>query len=379
MPEVALGQLLVREGVVDESQLARAAQRSESRGVSLVSQLVELGLADEYTIARIAADACRLPFVELATSEPPSPEALALVPLDLASTHRCIPLWLEGDRLTVGVGNPLDVDLEEQLFEHTGMQIRRVVVRDSSIQALLEQLYASRRPNGSYARILADTTGVEQARKLVKTMLADALQVGGDLHIMPSESGWNVCLCVDDEVEDLFHMPASSYVEVAQIFKTLLGPQGTEGGEFTLRTANHEEVTFFLDIDRDPSGEQLFVCLIDRQTLRDPGDISIDLVLPKDVLAELETAARAGNMCIGSLIQKAWALTRDVVSTACVCPYTNPSQDKNATKVRLPRETVSDIERAAEENDRSRDWVVLKALLMARECLLSFGNKSKPT
>lgn len=379
MAEEALGRLLVREGVIDESQLTRASKRSQSRGMSLVSQLVELGLADEYRVARVSADACRLPLVELATSEPPSEEALALVPYDIAVAHRCVPLWVNDDELTVGVGNPLDVELEHRLVDSTGLRVRRVVVRDSSVQTLLEQLYASSRPGGTYARILADVSGGEQARQLVKTMVADALHAGGDLHIMPAESGWNVCLCIDDEVEDLFHMPSQIYAEVAQIFKALLGTQDGEGGEFRLRTANREEVTFFLDIDRDDQGEQLFVCLLDRQMIKDPGDVSIDLVLPNDVLVELETAARAGNMCIGSLIQKAWALTRDVVSTACVCPYTNPSQDKNTTKVRLPKETVSDIERAAVENDRSRDWVVLKALLMARECLLSFGSKSKPT
>ena len=75
---------------------------------------------------------------------------------------------------------------------------------------------------------------------------------------------------------------------------------------------------------------------------------------------------------------KAWTLTRDVINTTCVCPYTGPRQEKRAMTVRMSRETLSDIDQAAVANDRSRDWVVMKVLLMARECLFK-SSKSNVT
>lgn len=375
MRDKAFGQLLVREGVIDEPEFARALQRAWSRGTSLVAQLTELRFAQEREVAQVAARACRLDYLDLTTAPPSTKAAIDLVPAEFAQAHHCIPLWLEDDVLAVGVANPLDLSVEEELFELSGRRIRRVVVLDSSVQFLLQRLYSLESQRGSYARLLDEDTGASSER-LVKAMLVDSIQAGGDLHIMPTECGWRACLCIEDEVDELFVMTPAIYQEVATFFKSFLAPSDTEGGEFRIRTSLNEEVTFFLDVDDDDAGEQLFVCLLEREVVREPHDVSIEIMLPRDVAAELERAASDNGMCIGSLIQKAWTLTRDVINTACVCPCATPRQEEQTMTVRLPRETVSDLEDAAQKNGRSTDWVLLKMLVMARECLLNRG-KSK--
>ena len=375
MRDKAFGQLLVREGVIDEPDFARALQRAGTHGTSLVSQLTELRFAQEREIAQVAARACRLDYLDLTTAPPSTKAAIDLVPAEFARAHHCIPLWLEDDLLTVGVANPLDMSVEEELFALSGRRIRRVVVLDSSVKFLLQRLYSLESQRGSYARLLDENAGKTSSEQLVKAMLVDSIQAGGDLHIMPTECGWRACLCIEDEVDELFEMTPTVYEEVAEFFKSFLAASDTEGGEFRIRTSLNEEVTFFLDVDADDAGEQLFVCLLERKVVKEPNDVSIEIMLPRDVAAELERAASDNGMCIGSLIQKAWTLTRDVINTACVCPCANPHQDERTMTVRLPRETVSDLEDAAQINGRSTDWVLLKMLVMARECLL---NRGKP-
>jgi len=375
MRDKAFGQLLVREGVIDEPDFARALQRAGTHGTSLVSQLTELRFAQEREIAQVAARACRLDYLDLTTAPPSTKAAIDLVPAEFARAHHCIPLWLEDDLLTVGVANPLDMSVEEELFALSGRRIRRVVVLDSSVKFLLQRLYSLESQRGSYARLLDENAGKTSSEQLVKAMLVDSIQAGGDLHIMPTECGWRACLCIEDEVDELFEMTPTVYEEVAEFFKSFLAASDTEGGEFRIRTSLNEEVTFFLDVDADDAGEQLFVCLLERKVVKEPNDVSIEIMLPRDVAAELERAASDNGMCIGSLIQKAWTLTRDVINTACVCPCATPHQDERTMTVRLPRETVSDLEDAAQINGRSTDWVLLRMLVMARECLL---NRGKP-
>lgn len=377
MPQNALGQFLVREGIISDSNLVRAMHRAKIKGSSLVSQLVELGLVDEYRVAQAIAEACRLEFVELATAEPPSGDAPKRLSVELARRFHVVPLWYSDNILTVGVANPLDRDLAEVLQRECKCRVECVVVRDSAVSTLLESLYADTSQGGCYDRLLKDAElSRDCALNVVKAMLAAAIQVGGDIHVLPHEQAWQACLCVDDEVDELFRVSPAQYVAIADIFKSFLPRGSVEGGEFKVHTSNHEEVTFFLDIDADHHGEQLFVCLLERELVQELQDVTIDLELPSDVVVELESASREHGLCIGTLIQKAWNLTRDVVNTACVCPYTAPKQEKRATTVRLPREVLSDIEATATQNDRTREWVVMKVLLMARECIMR-GSKSK--
>ncbi len=378
MKDKAFGQFLVGEGLIDEVAFLRALQRAGARGTTLVAQLTELRFAEEREIAQVSAQACRLTYLDLTTEPPSSAEAISLVPAEFAQSHHCVPLWVEDDVLTVGVSNPLDLSIEEELHLLNGYRIRRVVVLDSSVQFLLQRLYSLDSPRGSYDQLLRDIELETSSEGLVKAMLVDAIQAGGDIHIMPSECGWSACLCIDDEVEQLFQMNSAVYGEVAKFFKSFLPAAGAEGGEFKIRTSLDEEVTFFLDVDADVAGEQLFVCLLEREVLREPNDVTFEIMLPKDVVAELERAASANGMCIGSLIQKAWTLTRDVINTACVCPCATPRQEEHTMTVRLPRETVVDLEDTAHKNGRSTDWVLLKVLVMARECLLKRGQ-SKAT
>ena len=378
MRDKAFGQFLVGEGLIDDAKFSRALQRADSHGTTLVAQLTELRLAEELEIAQVSAQACRLTYIDLTTAPPSTKAAVDLVPADFAQSHHCIPLWVEGDVLTVGVANPLDLAVEEELHKLNGYRIRRVVVLDSSVHFLLQRLYSLEIHRGAYARLLQDVEGQPSSEGLVKAMLVDAIQADGDIHIMPSETGWRACLCIEDEVELLFEMNATIYGEVSKFFKSFLATSETEGGEFRIRTSLDEQVTFFLDVDADEAGEQLFVCLLEREILREPNDVSIEIMLPKDVIAELERTASANGMCIGSLIQKAWTLTRDVINTACVCPCATPHKDEQTMTIRLPRETVVDLEDAAQKNGRSTDWVLLKVLVMARECLLN-REQSKAT
>ncbi len=76
------------------------------------------------------------------------PELIALVPARLASKHGVIPLFLENDgpkgHLYLGMEDPSDLAVLDDLCFRTGIEIRPIMVRPSEIGNAIEPYYRGR-------------------------------------------------------------------------------------------------------------------------------------------------------------------------------------------------------------------------------------------
>jgi hypothetical protein len=86
-----LGELLLEEKLVTVPQLQRALQRQYATGELLGEALVTLGVVTEADIARVIARQVGCPYFD-ASSYDISPEALSLVPVDVAIEYQLVPL-----------------------------------------------------------------------------------------------------------------------------------------------------------------------------------------------------------------------------------------------------------------------------------------------
>src|SRR5690349_19956005 len=95
-----LGSLLLMHGVISEAQLQSALEQSKQTGKKLGEVLIQLDLCSEADIARSLAEQSDLPFVDLQQT-PPSPQALRLIPQEVAVQYGIVPVRVEGQRLLV--------------------------------------------------------------------------------------------------------------------------------------------------------------------------------------------------------------------------------------------------------------------------------------
>jgi type IV pilus assembly protein PilB len=141
-----LGEILLEKGLIDNLQLSKAleVQRSlqqksgDERDVLTGEILVELGFVKETDIAQVLSTQYRLPYFP-ASQYRINPEALRLVPQNIARRYDIMPLEKIGNCLTVAMANPLDGQAisELQSISHcsvhsllsTASDIRRTIVR----------------------------------------------------------------------------------------------------------------------------------------------------------------------------------------------------------------------------------------------------------
>ena len=138
-PRGLLGEVLVARGLVTEAQVADALEQQAGSGKRLGEVLVDMGALDERGLVDALADFFGLPVTDL-RRDTPDPEALALVPEEVAREHLVIPVHLDDDGLHVAVAQPSD-DLRFLLAETSGHSVRLSLAPLTDIQWAIDRSY----------------------------------------------------------------------------------------------------------------------------------------------------------------------------------------------------------------------------------------------
>ncbi len=212
-----LGEILVEAGVITLEQLAEALaeQKRGGRHRGLGQVLVDMGLATERGIGEALALQLGLPHLDLREALPDE-EAMLLLPEHLARRFQVIPVKVDGDTLTVGMVDPLDVLAVDDIHRRTGRVIQPAVIThedfqralnqypalDESVETVITEIKAKAR-----SEELGLEMGVDQLRalvdeapvvRLVNMIIVQAIRRrASDIHIEPQEYRMRVRYRID--------------------------------------------------------------------------------------------------------------------------------------------------------------------------------------
>jgi hypothetical protein len=137
-----LGTMMLRAGLLSESQVAAVNEQATARSTSHVDAILELGLADEDTLVAFLSSKLMVPRVRTAVLERVDQRTLARLPALLAWDFKCMPVSAdELGNLTVVMADPTDMRGIEAVAELTGAYLVRAVATVSDIQRALERHY----------------------------------------------------------------------------------------------------------------------------------------------------------------------------------------------------------------------------------------------
>jgi len=139
---IRIGELLVRENLISPMQLEEGLKCQVIFGGRLGTNLIEMGLLEEADIARVLSKKLGVPFLD-----PPSllmnipGDIISLIPREYAAKYQIIPLRLEGRRLSLGMVDPSDLKVIDEIAFLTGHVIRPVVIPEVRLVIALEKYY----------------------------------------------------------------------------------------------------------------------------------------------------------------------------------------------------------------------------------------------
>jgi serine/threonine protein kinase len=135
-----LGDLLVETNNITEEQLAIALKEQQKSGLRLGELLVQLEYVSDRGMRQALCKQLGIEFVEL-DAVSPDRAMVRVIPPELASHHRALPIARDGDRLTVALDDPTNGDVVAELERQTGCNIEVVTGERASFRRAFSALY----------------------------------------------------------------------------------------------------------------------------------------------------------------------------------------------------------------------------------------------
>ena len=237
-----LGDLFVREGLIDEDQLQQALREANQSKTRIGFALVKLGFVAEDQLTRALAKQFRVPAVDLDKVKIED-KILRLVPEEVAMKHRVLPLRKVGRTLTVAMANPTDMGAIDNLKFITRYEIEPVIVGEYTLQKHLEDYYGlgetkmqeilgdlldeevevleDQEDDFSVAAMEAEVDKAPVV-KFINGLLTDAVLKGvSDIHIEPFEKEVRIRYRLDGALQEVMRPPMKMKAALTSRIKIL--------------------------------------------------------------------------------------------------------------------------------------------------------------
>jgi hypothetical protein len=135
-----LGGLLVDAGVISREQLETALELQKGTRDRVGAILVAQGFVDETAIARALERQLEIPFVSL-RGEEFEREVTELITGRIAEHRKCIPVRRSGDRVIVAMSDPLDLSAINAIEEACGLRVEARIATESDVAAAIRRIY----------------------------------------------------------------------------------------------------------------------------------------------------------------------------------------------------------------------------------------------
>ncbi len=217
--KMRLGDLLVHEGIISESQLASALAAQQSNGRKLGATLIELNYLTEDQLLQFLSQQLNVQFLDIAQRRI-DPKAAQLLPEVHARRLRALVLEDHGSSVLLGMSDPADLASLDQIAPLLEpKKIELAVVRESQLIEAFNNLYRRTQEIQSFAHQLQEeydeTESIDFAAlssdgeqdntiaRLLQSLFEDAVQVrASDIHIEPDEKVLRIRQRVDGVLQE---------------------------------------------------------------------------------------------------------------------------------------------------------------------------------
>jgi type IV pilus assembly protein PilB len=235
----ALGRALVQQGKLIQADATAIQLEASKAGITFVQQLVASRKLSARDISQFAANAFGYPLLDLSavdTDQLP----LNLIDAKIVTNHRVIALGKRGNRLFVGMSDPTNEQVMQEVKFATGMTMEPVVVEDDKLSVVVKKLTDSSAKSLEMATEDVDLSGVEVTDgeastelvteeiddapvvRYVQKILLDAINGGAsDIHFEPYEKFYRIRYRQDGVLYDVAQPPLAIKEKIASRIKVV--------------------------------------------------------------------------------------------------------------------------------------------------------------
>ncbi len=288
-----LGELLVRNQLISDDQLANAISEQKKEGIRLGAALVKLGYVQEHDLASFLSKHYGVPSIDLAEFDV-DPAVIALIPEEVAQKYQLVPINRAGATLIVAMSDPSNIFAIDDIKFMTGFNVEVVVAAEAAIKDAIDQYYDQ---SSSMAAALDgledlddlelvddlefdDVNELERASedapvvKLVNLILTDAIKKkASDIHIEPYEHVFRVRYRIDGVLYEVMKPPRKLKNAITSRLKIMASLDIAErrlpqDGRIKIKMGRNQEMDYRVNCLPTLFGEKVVLRLLDKSNLQ---------------------------------------------------------------------------------------------------------------
>ncbi len=242
----SLGEILIRNGVIEERDLQAALKYGMANGCRVGEALSRLRLCSDLEIAQALAQQLEIRLIDFSET-PPRPDAVELIPREVAVEYSVVPVHFEGPRLVVAMRDPFDIRVDDAIREVLGCQIIPAIAPESQLREFFQRTYYSASPTPEAQPSPLPVSETERdvevtdsqthdietlvyhaeqfsSIRIVNTIITDAVEKkASDIHIEPGAEMIRVRYRVDGKLRNAVTMPLAPLESVVARIKIMCG------------------------------------------------------------------------------------------------------------------------------------------------------------
>lgn len=237
-----LADILVSQGALTEDKAKEIKLAEIETGKDQEVIIKSLGIVSPADIAKAKAKLFNIPFVDLTTA-PASPEAMAVLPKEIAERFRVFPLGIDklSKTLDLAMANPLDLFAIEFIEQKTNLRVKPYACDETKLDEFITVRYATSLSK-EVTEALKDVepelkqgaNGISGAKigfikdekiaEIVTQILDFAVRArASDIHIEPQEKSTRVRYRIDGILQEKLTIPKPLHEALVSRIKILSG------------------------------------------------------------------------------------------------------------------------------------------------------------
>jgi type IV pilus assembly protein PilB len=287
-----LGSMLVEAGLMTEFQLNQAVLNQSKSKLRLGQYLIREGVVSESQIVDLISRQLRIAKYD-AVRYPIDVTLAGTLAAETAQKHQMVPIRRENRLLTVAMTDPLDIEALDVIEDATGMEAEAIICTEQELNQIMSSLYGTYTGIGDvledmeemqYDTEASSETAIsmedvevsslqdmaEEAPvvRLVNSILSQAVREGAsDVHISPEKDFVQVRFRVDGKLHNVPAPPKSMLLHIISRLKILANmdiatSRVPQDGRFTVKL-NNKEINIRASTIPTIYGENLVLRLLD--------------------------------------------------------------------------------------------------------------------
>jgi len=228
MQRKRLGDILVELGFIDKDQLTLALAESKKTGLMLGEVLLRLNWVTEEQLQMAIAIQSGAKVLDVNKVDP-DPEAIRLVPKEIAIKHEVFPFEREKDTLRIATANPFDVVTRDKISRITGLKVEPYLAPREWILKMIRMHYqigmSIDQEIEEITRLYeVSRTGVEESKiiRLSELIIEKGYMLGAsDIHIVPDQNLVRIFYRIDGVLRPEFVFSKKLHQALVSRFKIM--------------------------------------------------------------------------------------------------------------------------------------------------------------